>query len=119
MLKVKAKMKKAEERGARVRAKKKVWTKAQALINKVLVLLNEKISDEAKLNIKKSSSKRELNKVLFGLTDLHDFLKENGVVVWDPSNKKRKKKKDKFKGAEFDKTVNSIRPIYTPMGNKR
>ena len=83
MLKVKAKMKKAEAKDAWGRPKKKVRTKAQVLINKVLVLLNEKISEEMRLTIKKSSSKRELNKVLFGLTDLHGFLKKNGVVVRD------------------------------------
>jgi hypothetical protein len=52
-------------------------------------------------------------------------LKLNGVVIQPVKTKKKKKSSANLKSTSkkstefFDQTLNSIKPIYTPMGNKR
>ena len=83
---------------------------------KIIELLKDKVSPGIIENINNQSSKRQTRKILEKLNEHHTFLKENGIKVIYP---KSKKKKLNLKGAEFDRTMNSVRTIYTPMGNKR
>ena len=75
-----------------------------------------RINEDTVSKIKSCTSKSSVRKVICKLTEHHDLLRENGIKAIYP---KTKSKKPNLKGAEFDQTLNSVRTIYTPMGNKR
>ena len=87
--------------------------------NKIIILLESKVAPEIIIQIKQTDSKRQIRKIIGKLTEYHDLLRENKIRIYQDSNKKKKKKKIDFKGAEFDRTISSVRTVYTPMGNKR
>lgn len=97
--------------------KKKINESTQLFIDKILDLLNKKVSKEILLDITNSSSKRQVRKIIYNLTEHHDLLKKNDIKIY--SDKKKKKKKISLKGSQFDRTTSSVKTIYTPMGNKR
>ncbi|MEC8537105.1 MAG: hypothetical protein VXY75_06950 [Bacteroidota bacterium] len=96
--------------------KKKLEQRRSEFKEKIILLLKDKASKKILLNIKNSCSKNEVRKIICKLNEHHAYLRENNIKRIYP---KKKKKKISLKGAEFDRTINSVRTISTPMGNKR
>ncbi|TWO30333.1 hypothetical protein E1J38_014850 [Seonamhaeicola sediminis] len=97
-------------------SKRKLNIRRQEFKDKILVILENEIDEKTKAKINSCNSKNEIRKVICELTEYHSQLRENGIKSIYPSSKK---KKPNLKGAEFDRTINSVKAIYTPMGNKR
>ncbi|WP_405377951.1 hypothetical protein [Nonlabens sp. Asnod3-A02] len=83
---------------------------------KIISILENNIDDLTVERINSCASKNAVRKVICELTEHHNLLRENGIKAIYPTSKKTR---PNFKGAEFDQTINSVRTIYTPMGNKR
>ena len=96
--------------------KKKLEQRRSEFKEKIIILLKDKVSKKIILKIKNSNSKSQVKKILCELTEHHAYLRENNIKRICPQ---KKKKKISLKGAEFDRTINSVRTISTPMGNKR
>ena len=89
--------------------------------NKVLEALANSNIDEKKLEIIKSRKNIEKVKriLMFGLKKQFQIHLDNFGIDYKVQPKKRKRRRKKAEKKYFDKTENSIRVIYTPMGNKR
>jgi len=96
--------------------KKKLEQRRSEFKEKIILLLKDKVSNKIIFKIKNSYSKNEIRKIICKLTEHHAYLRENNIKRIYPQ---KKKKKISLKGAEFDRTINSVRTISTPMGNKR
>ncbi|MDM1411128.1 hypothetical protein HX038_10205 [Myroides odoratimimus] len=91
--------------------------------NNVLNALTDSGIDERKLEIIKSRKTiYKIKRVLmFGLKkEFQVYLDNYGVdYTVEPKNKNGKRRRKKIGKEYFDKTENSIKAIYTPIGNKR
>ena len=96
--------------------KKKLEQRRGEFKEKIILLLKDKVSKKIILKIKKSNSKSQVKKILCELTEHHGYRRKNNIKRICPQ---KKKKKISLKGAEFDRTINSVRTISTPTGNKR
>ncbi|MFA7650738.1 MAG: hypothetical protein WCY06_10460 [Flavobacteriaceae bacterium] len=97
-------------------SKRKLDIRRQEFKNRILSILENKIDQETIAKISSCNSKNSVRKIICELTNYHTLLKENGIKSIYP---KTKSKKPNLKGAEYDRTINSVRTILTPMGNKR
>ncbi|MFL0079343.1 hypothetical protein [Tenacibaculum maritimum] len=103
-------------------------TDLKILKDKVLLSLKNSDIDEKSLEI--IESRKSVHKLKVYLTrglnkkfrkNLEDFKIDyfTPLIKKKPKSKTTKKKKLKKEKEYHDRTTNSIRPIYTPMGNKR
>ena len=89
---------------------------------KILQLIGNRISLEQKDQIINAITKNNINNILltFSLAT-QELLAKNGVAFLKSKLPKMYNKNVKNIASKqiFDATKNSIKPIYTPMGNKR
>ena len=88
---------------------------------KLVELLQNKVSNEIIESIKNTPSKNQINSILLTFTiSTQEYLAKNGIscVKYILPKKFAIPKSKQDKGI-FVKTESSVKPIYTPMGNKR
>lgn len=77
-------------------------------IQKLKVYLSRGLGKEYRINLENSGIDYKVSPT-----------KKKKKIKYDKTVKSKKKNKLRYEKDYFDKTINSIRPIYTPMGNKR
>lgn len=101
--------------------KKKELSVYKSLV--VSILDKTHISEnDMKLILSRKSIKKLKYFLKYGIKkEFQIYLDEAGIDYYTPRRKKKKKRKklDNTDKEYFDETINSIIPIYTPMGNKR
>ena len=97
-------------------AKRKLEQRRQNFKVKILEILGSDIREDTATEIKNCESINDVRKVICELTEYHCRLRENGIKNIYPSQKRAK---PNLRGSQYDRTVNSVRTISTPMGNKR
>tara|TARA_R110002012_G_scaffold67823_1_gene176503 strand:- start:2428 stop:2724 length:297 start_codon:yes stop_codon:yes gene_type:complete len=97
-------------------AKRRLEQRRQDFKVKILEILGSDIKEDTVIEIKNCQSINAVRKVICELTEYHYRLRENGIKNIYPSQKRAR---PNLRGSQYDGTINSVRTISTPMGNKR